>query len=449
MLKIKRIIIVLVIICVVMVIALIALMQYLNYDSIDNIPYEELIDSNVEIDKTVQTVNNRNNYYIVKGCVERFYTYYNEMFEDPLEGYLIKPEQGTVDTEKLKKESIEKVYSALDEEYIQYKGITLDNVSTKLSKIGDVSIHIKNMYVVEKTETISAYFVYGTLKENSKYNNFSMMIKLDRKNNTYKVLLGDYLEEHYKDIKINETLEFNSNEEIQKNNYNSINYEHISDEEYINDLFTHYKNSLRQNRENTYSLVEETYKQKCFDNQEEYLKYLDENYTKIITAKLEGYNKNKNGSYTEYLFKDSKENYYIFRETAPFQYTVMLDNYVIPTEDFTEEYNRSSEVEKVILNIKKFFMGIDDKNYGYSYSMLSESFKSSKYSSKTEFINYVKQNFFEQNEIEYIKYKKENGLYIYEIKVKDATGSSTDEKAFNMIVKLKNGTDFEMSFGTN
>jgi len=112
-----------------------------------------------------------------------------------------------------------------------------------------------------------------------------------------------------------------------------------------------------------------------------------------------------------------------------------------------EKYNMTSEEKKVILNIKKFFMGIDNENYGYSYSVLSEAFKNNNYPTKNDFINYAKANFFKQNEVEYVSYKKQNDLYIYEIKLKDATGNNKEEKMFNIILKLNSGTDFEMSFG--
>ena len=127
----------------------------------------------------------------------------------------------------------------------------------------------------------------------------------------------------------------------------------------------------------------------------------------------------------------------------------MLDSYAIPTDDLMETYSSSSEAEKVILNIKKFFMGIDDKNYGYSYSVLSDSFKNNKYASKDDFIKYVQENFFEKNDIEYVSYEKENGLYIYKINITDATGKSSEEKSLNMIIKIGSGANFEMSFGEN
>ena len=124
----------------------------------------------------------------------------------------------------------------------------------------------------------------------------------------------------------------------------------------------------------------------------------------------------------------------------------MLDNYSIPGEDFQEEYNMLSKDKKVILNIKRFFMGIDNKNYGYSYSVLSENFRNNKFASKEDFINYAKQNFFDENEIKYISFKEENGIFIYEIILTDATGKNSEERTFNMIMKLNSETNFEMSF---
>ena len=182
-----------------------------------------------------------------------------------------------------------------------------------------------------------------------------------------------------------------------------------------------------------------------FETVEEYRNYISQ----VKRLKLDKYQIRMNQEYNRYICIDSEGNYYTFYATSPLNYTVVLGNYAIPTEDFVETYNGSTEVEKVILNIKRFFMGIDDKNYGYSYSVLSESFKANKYPTKDAFVQYAKQYFFEENEIEYISYEKQKGLYIYKIKIKDATGENTESKSLNMIVKLNDGTDFEMSFGTN
>ena len=445
---IKKWILILITILIILAIVLVHLISQNKAEKDINMPDEEPWVPEYNFTQTLQTVEIRNNFYIVQSCIERFFTYYSEMFKDIETGYITGAEGGTTNSEQIQKSSIEKVYNMLDEEYLNYKEITLENLTTKLLKINEVAVNIENMYYVEKNQNISAYFVYGTLKDilDSKTTDFSMMIKVDAKNKTYKLLLGDYVEKNYKDIKIGDYIEINDTE-IKNDLYNTYSYKHISDEEYINDLIIHYKRKLRTSKEETYELLNGDYKTQCFNNLNDYLSYINENYSKIITAKIDTYSKEKNGNYTQYLLKDTKDNYYIFKEIAPFQYTVLLDNYTIPTDDFIQTYNESTEVEKVVLNIKRFFMGIDDKNYGYSYSVLSESFKGNKYPTKDAFVQYAKQNFFEENEIEYISCEKQNGLYIYKIKTKDATGKNTETKSLNMIVKLNNGTDFEMSFG--
>lgn len=449
--KLKKVIIVLLIIVTVLSgILLILLKNRQLSNKHNNYEIEPPSEIPIEIEKNIKIVDVRSRYYIAQTCVKKFYTNYSEIYKDPLEGYKIKPDLDTVDIESIKRDRIEKVYKMLDEEYIKYKNITLDNLEKVLPKIGEIDIIIDNMKIIEKDINISVYFINGILtnESDSEITNFSIMLKLDSRNKTFKLLLGDYVEVYYKDIKVGDVIEINE-QEIQNDTYNVYTHRNIEDEEYIKDLFTHYKKQLKLKKEKSYNLLDEEYKKYNFESINDYLSYIDENYSRIITANIEGYNKNRNSEYTQYIFKDTNGNYYIFKETAPFQYTVMLDNYTIPTEDFIENYNSSKDEEKVVLNIKKFFMGIDDKNYGYSYNLLAESFRNNKYLTKNDFINYVKGNLFDKNEIEYLSYTKETGVYIYKIKVSDATGKSTEIKQFNMIIRLKEGTDFEMSFSEN
>lgn len=445
----KRMIIILSILTLLLIFILIFWLNYqakLVKEDLETFP--EVSDMQIDIAKTLQPVKNRNNFYTIKTCIGKFYTYYSDIFKNVTDGYLIEPEPGSINEEKIKNDRANKVYKLLDEEYISYKGITVDNLGMKLPEVGDITININNMYFIEKEDAIAIYVAYGNKEDSltSELTDFSIMLKVDMANKTYKVLLEDYIDTYYKDLKIGNTIEI-KDEEIKNDTYNIFSLRTVTDQEYVNDLFKNYKDNLKASKEQAYNLLDEEYKDKCFDNKEDYLSYVSTNYSRIVTAKLDTYNKEEKGEHIQYLFKDINENYYVFKETAPFQYTVMLDNYTIPTDDFIKEYNSSTEVEKVILNIKRFFMGIDDKNYGYSYSVLSEAFRNNKYQTKADFVNYAKQNFFEENEIEYTSYEKENGLYIYKIKIKDATGKSSEVREFNMILKLNSGTDFEMSFG--
>lgn len=401
----------------------------------------------IEKDNHLKRVTSRNNFYIAKKCAEKFYTYYSDIYKDPLDGYWIKPE--SIDEEKIKTERKENLYGILDEKYLEYRGITKENLESNFPEIGSISINVQDIYYAEGEKNVTIYFVYGIKQDltSLEKTNFCIAVKVDSPNRTFKVLPEDYVEKFYKDYGIGQEVQIDE-ESIENNGYNKFAYQHISDVDYINDLFAHYKQSIRFNREGSYNLLDETYKNMCFEDVNDYLSYLEYNYSKISSVNLDTYTSKNKGDYTEYIFKDRKGNYYTFKETAPFKYTVILDNYTIATEDFIEEYNSLTESKKVILNVKKFFMAIDDNNYGYAYNLLSDSFKNNKYKTKASFEGFAKKNFFDKNEIEFINYEKENGLYIYKIKVLDATENSVDEKSFNIIMKLNSGTDFEMSFGT-
>ena len=117
------------------------------------------------------------------------------------------------------------------------------------------------MYWIQKNESIGAYFVYGIQKDasNNETTNFSIMLKMDKKNRTYKLLLGDYVEEYYKDLKIGDYVEIKE-EEIKNDIYNQYSFKAITDEEYSQDLFLHYRRILKDNKEETYNLLDEKYK---------------------------------------------------------------------------------------------------------------------------------------------------------------------------------------------
>ena len=150
-----------------------------------------------------------------------------------------------------------------------------------------------------------------------------------------------------------------------------------------------------------------------------------------------------------YICKDEKDNYYYFIEKdGVLRYKVILDNYVIPNEDFIEQYYKMDEKQKVIVNVNKFILGINDKSYYYLYNLLSSEFKQKYFKSQESFENYIKNNFFENNEVTYERFEEQNGIYIYNVRISNANNENESiEKT--IIMKLNEGTDFEMSFNVN
>ena len=346
-----------------------------------------------------------------------------------------------VEEEEIKKN----IYDVLSTSYIVRNNITVNNVYDYISTINESVLYVPlEARALQNLENIQSFIVHGILQSTQLQviDEVYAIVNIDKINSVFSIepICGEYnsiteIEVNQLDNNIEKGLEFNSI---------SVTNENIS-----KDYMNIYKRLALGNPEIIYNKLDEKYRDERFKTLEEFKIFIKEKQNYIIGIRLEKYKKTIGKDSDIYICIDQNENYYIFKETAPFQYTVMLDNYTIPTEDFIENYNSSKDEEKVVLNIKKFFMGIDDKNYGYAYGLLAESFRNNKYPTKNDFINYVKGNLFDKNEIEYLSYTKETGVYIYKIKVSDATGKSTEIKQFNMIIRLKEGTDFEMSFSEN
>jgi soluble lytic murein transglycosylase len=72
-----------------------------------------------------------------------------------------------------------------------------------------------------------------------------------------------------------------------------------------------------------------------FESYEEWNIY----FSTIKLLELEKYLIKQRDGYTEYTLIDTYGNYYIFQETSPMQYTVVLDTYTIDIPEFVEKYS--------------------------------------------------------------------------------------------------------------
>ena len=150
----------------------------------------------VEIDNTLQRVSKRNNFYMVKSCVDKFYAYYESLYNSQGDSIIID-EEAQKSLDKQKEENKNAVYSMLDDTYIDYKNITLDNLTSKISKIDPLYVSVTEMYELQKDENMYVYFVYGNIRDQktSNISKFSMIVKIDMRNRAFKVLLQDYVNE--------------------------------------------------------------------------------------------------------------------------------------------------------------------------------------------------------------------------------------------------------------
>ena len=123
----------------------------------------------------IEKVRERNNFYTVSACVDKYLSY-------------------------LYDEDIEVLYNYLDSEYIKEKGITKNNILEKIGKTDTYKIFTaKEMYKQKITEDITKYYAYGVIKEEIANGEpleeeFYIAIKIDSKNETFSVLPNTYID---------------------------------------------------------------------------------------------------------------------------------------------------------------------------------------------------------------------------------------------------------------
>ena len=437
-------IIVILIIIILLIIALLFLAKNRQNEETEPESYIEPIDPiEVEINQKLHLEDERNDFYNAKICVEKFLLYYMDLYnDDPL----------IENKEQYEKQVAEMVYSMLSKEYIEFKQITKENLKEKLQTLEKSDIQILKIYKSEQTELTSYCFVEGTLRSTTSGNisNFKLMLNIDMKNNTFEISLEDYINEKgYNKLKVGDELEIEELQEVENRKYNIFEYQNISDNSYIDDIFLAWKDNTLHNTKQSYQYLNTDYAKKRFKTLQNYEEYIKNNYKKIVMISLDKYKKEKQDDYTQYTCLDNYGNYYIFRETSPMQYTVILDTYTIDLPEFTAKYNNAKDEEKVSLNMQKFFQAINKGDYEYSYNKLDATYKSQNFKTLAEFEKYMKENFFEQNKISAGKGEKQGDVYLYNMTIEDASGKSKNTITKTFVMQLKEGTEFVMSFEVN
>ena len=391
------------------------------------------------IEPTVQKVKDRNNFYVVKNCITRFFTYYTAIYEEDTNEEYIE--------ENTQKQNAIAVYNMLDTEYIRENNLTEENILTKLEVLNQLTIDINSMLVSQRSVNLSVYIVEGTLRENSsgKISPFKIMVKIDANNNTFSILLQDYVDRYYPNIIIGNNFNITVADNIQENPYNKYSYKDITDEEYIKELLEKYREEALFNLELAYNNLEEEYRQKRFNDLEDFKKYVKDNSKKYVMMEASAYNKSVTDTYTQYVCVDQYNNYYVFRENAIMDYSLILDTYTLDLPEFIEQYNKSNSMEKVGFNIQKCIEAINHKDYSYVYNKLDETFKQNTYKTEEDFEKYIKNNLYETNVAGKVSSLNEGNTYIYNINICDKE-NNTKNKEVTFIMELKQGTDFVMSF---
>lgn len=434
--RLKKSIIIVSILMIILISVLIVLYvrsQNQGTDYTNNSEFEQDV-SHMELKSEFEKVENKNNYYAVKNIIGKY-------------GYAI------IDGGQ------ESIYNMLDPEYISQENISQDNVLEYVDVLDkedltedqvnnlEISVNIDQMYYKDLNTNTSSYYINGIFEYNvnSKQIEFRLLVNVDSNNSTFYIYPTTYVEEKYPSV---ESLSMYQNEidSIPKNSYNTFSFINIEDATIIRDYLYNYKDKIVKDISASYDMIEEEYKNIKFPTLEEYEAYINKNKQELLSISFSKYLVNKKSEYTEYICIDTKGNYYIFRETAIMDYKILLDNYTINTEEFMEEYDGSSNEEKVALNIEKIVQAMNVRDYKYVYDKLDETFRNNNWGSEEAFEHYMRENFPLHYDVEYTTYSSEGSTYVQQINLTDITGKTEGTISLNVIMQLKDNYEFVMSF---
>ncbi len=111
---------------------------------------------------------------------------------------------------------------------------------------------------------------------------------------------------------------------------NEINYLYISTEDVIRKYFNDYKNILINNKEEAYNLLNKDYREKRFNNYDNFLSYLDNNVTEYTySLGIDKYSVSSINGKKVYNVIANNKNQFIFKENSIMNYEVYLDDYTV------------------------------------------------------------------------------------------------------------------------
>ena len=399
--------------------------------------YKEVFeeDNSSEIKKLYNNVE----YFRVKDCIDTYTSFYLDLL------YSQNAEKERVTTMQ------ERMLSIIPDFVKKDLNINAQNVYKTIG-LPDKYLRLDNITVSrqvaeENTDTtIYAYIVEGVLidRENFSKENFKSIVLLDGLNGTFYIIPQKYIENKKIDTTEGKKLQLYSEEEIEDKTYNKYQSRTYTDQYICEEYFNTFRLNLEYDAQGMYDKLDKNYREKRFGSYSEFAKYIKEN--NINNAKLASYLVNREDDYTEYVCKDQNENLYIFKEVAVKDYTITLDTYTLEQEKFNEEYEKATNQKKVMMNIDKFFQMLNAKDYKAAYEKLDTNFKNNYFKTEQDFENYIKQRVFSYNKVEYVSYNGDiSGIFKYDLNLKNKQ-NETQEVSFSVVMQLKEGTDFVMSF---
>ncbi len=437
--KIKNIIIILIIIILIIVLSIVLLLVNSKKENIVDEDTEGDVGEVLEITNQMEDVKDISTFKTVEQIIQRYYN----IIDNQSSIFYERNEDG--EYTKINDTKIKQIrLSLLSEEYIKNNNISTSNIYQYMNTVEKqgtvIALKMKELINtnVDKylVQGIFVDFNYDVLDE------FYIIVNLDTGNQTFSV---EPILKKYDDI--NQINVSNNNEIIEANDNNKYNNELYNYEDIAKSYFLTYKRLALSAPNILYNFFGTEYRDKRFGEENVFVKYVEENKNEIQGLKLTQYLVNNKQDVTQFVCKDQYENVYIFDQTLPMQFTLSLDNYTIMTDKFRETYENTSAEEKVKMNIDKFIQMINRHDYISSYKCISEGFKNNYFDEQEKFESFIKNNFFSFNNFEFKNIeKKGDDIFVCTVQLTDLTDENSEARDINIIMKINDNFDFEMSF---
>lgn len=387
-------------------------------------------------DKTISFKEYRDN----KVCLQQ----YIDMLNTENSRYFSRNEDGefekTVDESEIKQNIID----LLSKNYIEKNRINISNLYDYIDTTEEKMIILPiNIEKLAEQDGVTSYKVKALLISN----------ELDESEEVYFVTTIDINNTIFQVEPIKTSKELkdytNSNiSSIEKNVNNEFMSQDVTGETKAREYFSLYKYLLIVRPDIAYDFLDEEYKEKRFDDIEEFEEYAQNIKPKIRKIRIDKYEVNSdNEDFEQYICQDQFGDIYIFNEISTLNFKVILDEYTIDIPQFIDTYDNAKTQEKVFLNIEKIRQALNSKDYNYVYSKLNNAFKNNNFGSVSEFESYLSSNLPEFIKIDYNDFSNEGETYIYNLGITDLMKNKGNNTVnMQVIMKLKENRDFEMSF---
>ena len=401
----------------------------------------ESIQQNIEsqseetfVDNGLQQVDNVKMYFNVKECITKYFTYISKIH--------VKDTRQGLDYTKM-------LYSLLDPQYLSDNSITESNVTEKIN-IGSYDFIINNMYYQKEDDKGFSYIVNGKIinLSTNEVQDYGLVVEIANSSSNFYIIPYEYIvsKDIYSKLEIGtKNIEF-INKKIDDKYYNNFQSKAIDDAAIATELFLTYKKNQLFDIEHAYNTLDKEYKENRFENINSYIDYVERNKDYIQNSYIDKYQTISQDDYTQYVCVDTKGNYWIFNVKNIMDYSAILDTYTIDLADVTEKYNSASNENKVTMNAEKIRNAINSQDYNYVYNKLDETFKQNKYPNIESFEEYIKNTLFKYNQFNYKEASKEGEVYALTFTVEDIEKNTDKQIEGTIIMQLKEGTDFVMSF---